>query len=60
VNWLKDVHTAALEERAGAKELLDDVITLLNDGLLPDGSTVTRVEGRRTPSLPEAWSRPHR
>jgi energy-coupling factor transporter ATP-binding protein EcfA2 len=44
VDWLKSVHTAALEQRHGAKDLLADVIALLNDGLLPDGSTVTKVD----------------
>lgn len=44
VDWLKGVHTAALEKRHGAKKLLADVMSLLNDGLLPDGSTVTKVD----------------
>jgi energy-coupling factor transporter ATP-binding protein EcfA2 len=44
VDWLKGVHTAALEKRPGAEGLLSDVIKLLNDGLLPDGSTVTKVD----------------
>ncbi len=44
VDWLKAVHTAALEKRHGAKPLLDNILKLLNDGLLPDGSTVTKVD----------------
>lgn len=44
VDWLKGVHLRALEERAGAQELRDQVIRFLNDGLLPDGSVVRRVD----------------
>lgn len=44
VDWLKSVHAAALEGRSGAKDLLDDVLSLLNDGLLPDGSLVAKVD----------------
>lgn len=43
VDWLKEVNAAALEKNSEAKALLDDVVKLLNDGLLPDGSKVTKV-----------------
>lgn len=43
VDWLKEVHARALETRRGAATLRDDVLALLNDGLLPDGSEVRRV-----------------
>ena len=44
VDWLKSVHSAALEKREGAKALRDDVLKLLADGLLPDGSKVEKVD----------------
>lgn len=44
VDWLKQIHLRALEGREGAAELRDDVIALLNDGLLPDGSEVDHVD----------------
>lgn len=44
VDWLKGTHLRALEERPGAAELRDNVIRVLNDGLLPDGSSVRRVD----------------
>lgn len=44
VDWLKGVHLRALEERPGAEELRDAVIRVLNDGLLPDGSSVRGVD----------------
>lgn len=43
VEWLKSLNAAALEKHAAAKALLGDVVELLNDGLLPDGSKVTKV-----------------
>lgn len=43
VDWLKNLNAAALEKNSEAKALLGDVVKLLNDGLLPDGSKVTRV-----------------
>ena len=44
VDWLKGVHLRALEGRVGAEGLRDEVIRVLNDGLLPDGSTVNGVD----------------
>lgn len=44
VDWLKYQHLRALENKRGAEELRDAVLTLLGDGLLPDGSTVDRVD----------------
>lgn len=44
VDWLKQVHLRALEGREGAAKLRDDVLALLNDGLLPDGSEVDHVD----------------
>lgn len=44
VEWLQQVHARALEKRPGAAALRDDVLALLNDGLLPDGSQVRRVD----------------
>ncbi|NYI07801.1 AAA family ATPase [Allostreptomyces psammosilenae] len=43
VNWLISQHLRRLEERPGAKELLDTVFALLSDGLLPDGYRVNDV-----------------
>lgn len=44
VEWLKLQHLRALENKPGAGGLRDTVISLLNDGLLPDGSTVDHVD----------------
>jgi energy-coupling factor transporter ATP-binding protein EcfA2 len=44
VSWLIDLHLRQLEGRPGAAELLSFVIALLNDGLLPDGFRVERVD----------------
>ncbi|MEE2049427.1 AAA family ATPase [Nocardiopsis tropica] len=44
VEWLKDVHLRRLEGRLGAGGLMDFVIRILNDGLLPDGFQVERVD----------------
>lgn len=44
VDWLRLVHLRALEGRDGAALLRDDVLTLLNDGLLPDGSRADRID----------------
>lgn len=44
VDWLKQIHLRALEGREGAARLRDDVIALLNDGLLPDASEVDHVD----------------
>jgi energy-coupling factor transporter ATP-binding protein EcfA2 len=44
VDWLKHQHHRALENKPGAAELRDAVLALLGDGLLPDGSTVERVD----------------
>jgi hypothetical protein len=44
VDWLKGTYLRSLEGRRGAAELLDSVRRLLEDGLLPDGSTVERID----------------
>lgn len=44
VDWLKHQHHRALENKPGAAELRDVILTLLGDGLLPDGSKVERVD----------------
>lgn len=44
VDWLKHQHHRAFEQKPGAAELRDAVLALLGDGLLPDGSTVERVD----------------
>ncbi|NJP93168.1 AAA family ATPase [Nonomuraea sp. FMUSA5-5] len=44
VSWLIDLHLRRLEERPGAADLLRIVIELLNDGLLPDGFKIERVD----------------
>jgi len=44
VDWLKQVHLRALENRPGAEQLKADVLEMLADGLLPDGSRVTKVD----------------
>ena len=44
VDWLIDQHLYQLENRSGAADLLHTVMTLLGDGLLPDGFEVSRVD----------------
>lgn len=43
VEWLQQIHLRALEGQDEAKRLKEAALQLLNDGLLPDGSTVERV-----------------
>ncbi|WP_326829222.1 AAA family ATPase [Streptosporangium sp. NBC_01810] len=43
VSWLIDLHLRSLEGRYGAADLLAFVTELLNDGLLPDGFRIERV-----------------
>lgn len=44
VDWLKQVHLRALENRPGADSLKNTVLEILGDGLLPDGSLVKKVD----------------
>ncbi|MEZ4361375.1 MAG: AAA family ATPase [Kofleriaceae bacterium] len=44
VDWLREQHARALEGKPGAKALRDEVLALLNDGLLPDGSSAKKVD----------------
>ncbi|WP_053656389.1 AAA family ATPase [Streptomyces sp. MMG1121] len=43
VSWLKELHLRSFEEQEGARELLETVLELLSDGLLPDGYRALRV-----------------
>ena len=43
VAWLKELRLRSLEEQQDATELLDTVLELLSDGLLPDGYRALRV-----------------
>ncbi len=40
LEWLKDVHTRALENRPGARKLKKRILSLLDDGVLQDGMKV--------------------
>ena len=44
VQWLKFHHLRRLEKREGAADLVDAVVALLNDGLLPDEFVVDSVD----------------
>lgn len=44
VKWLQGVHLRALEKKNGAADLKEAVLRVLDDGLLPDGSRVVRVD----------------
>lgn len=44
VEWLTQVYLRRLEERPGAAELERGVLRLLNDGLLPDGARVQKID----------------
>lgn len=43
VSWLKELHLRTLEGQEQASELLETVLELLSDGLLPDGYRAMRV-----------------
>lgn len=42
--WLKDVYLRRLEKKPGADVLERNTIALLNDGMLPDGVSIERVD----------------
>ena len=44
IEWLKNQRLRELEKRAGAQDMLEGVISLLNSGLLPDHAAVERVD----------------
>jgi hypothetical protein len=44
IDWMIEQHLYQLEERPGAAHLLETMITVLSDGLLPDGFEVRRVD----------------
>jgi energy-coupling factor transporter ATP-binding protein EcfA2 len=44
VQWLREIYLRRLEAKPGAAELERAVLSLLNDGLLPDGVTVQKVD----------------
>jgi hypothetical protein len=44
IQWLRELHLRRLEGREGAEELLDGVLKLLNDGLLPDQTNVDKID----------------
>jgi len=44
IQWLKEHHLRRLENKSGAGELIESVLTLLNDGLLPDSTRVSQID----------------
>ena len=44
IQWLKEHHLRRLEKKPGAEELVENVLTLLNDGLLPDSTRVSKID----------------
>ena len=44
IAWLQTVYLRRMENRKGAKELEQNVIKFLNDGLLPDGMIVEKID----------------
>jgi hypothetical protein len=44
VQWLREIYLRQLENKPGAAELLQNVIDLLNDGLMPDGIRVQKID----------------
>jgi hypothetical protein len=44
IQWLRELHLRRLEAREGATELLESVLKLLRDGLLPDSTRVVDVD----------------
>ncbi len=46
VAWLRELHLLRLKKDKAASELLDSVIRLLNNGLLPKGATVRKIDSK--------------
>jgi energy-coupling factor transporter ATP-binding protein EcfA2 len=46
VQWLQQINFQKLEDKPGSRELEENVIALLNDGLMPDGVRVERVDSQ--------------
>lgn len=44
ISWLKEIYLRRLEGRPGAQELEKGILALLNDGLLPGGMHIQRVD----------------
>lgn len=44
LQWLEQLHTRRLENREGAAEILEGVLGLLNEGLLPGGAKAEKVD----------------
>jgi len=44
ISWLKEVYLRRLEDRPGAQEIEDGILALLDDGLLPGGMKVQKVD----------------
>jgi hypothetical protein len=44
IQWLRELHLRRLEKREGAEELLESVLALLNDELLPPPSRVMEID----------------
>lgn len=44
LTWLREIYLLHLEKRKGAAKLEQDVLELLNDGLLPDGVLVEKID----------------
>jgi len=44
IQWLREIHLRRLEGRGGAEELLEGVLDLLNNGLLPDSTRVAKFD----------------
>lgn len=44
VTWLREIYLRRLENRPGAAELENAVLSILNDGLLPDGVVIEKID----------------
>ncbi|NMO18218.1 AAA family ATPase [Pyxidicoccus fallax] len=44
IHWLREHHLRRLEKKTGAEELVESVIALLNDGLLPESTRITNID----------------
>jgi predicted ATP-dependent endonuclease of OLD family len=44
ISWLKEINYRRLEKRPGAQEIEDGILALLDDGLLPGGMKVQKVD----------------
>ncbi|MGW4650583.1 AAA family ATPase [Kitasatospora sp. NPDC004289] len=59
VSWMIELHLRRLEHRKNAARVLEIVLSLLSDGLLPEGHKVSRIDSDGLWVLPPDRKAPH-